>query len=246
MSSKKNQPGGSVVPDHPLSPGGCTFALLDANVLLPPRLSDVLFDFHGEGLFFPRWTGKIEEEFLDHWADVVKKTAKNERAAGKKKDDTSIIADKAKAINRLRCFRAAVGMEYEVVGYGDDEILTRVPDNVDEGDIHLVAAALVLLDSCSENGSNDRIIVVSRNIRHLAVNNVGSIGIDVMAPGCFIDSLLSAAKERVGKSLEKTVSDLTNPPYTKKELLMALSLHEATKTAQRFSKEWGVCLDAER
>jgi hypothetical protein len=30
--------------DHPLSPGGITHALLDANVLLPPRLSDALLD----------------------------------------------------------------------------------------------------------------------------------------------------------------------------------------------------------
>jgi hypothetical protein len=34
---------------HPLSPGGETHVLLDANVLLPPRLSDILPDLCLEG-----------------------------------------------------------------------------------------------------------------------------------------------------------------------------------------------------
>ena len=35
--------------DHPLSPGGNTLVILDACVLLPSRLSDVLFDLMLEG-----------------------------------------------------------------------------------------------------------------------------------------------------------------------------------------------------
>jgi len=56
--------------DHPLSPCGSTYCVLDANVLLPARLSDVLFDLHAVGLYFPRWTVDIENEFLDHWTKV--------------------------------------------------------------------------------------------------------------------------------------------------------------------------------
>ena len=54
----------SVPKHHPLSPEGDTLAVLDACVLLPPRLSDVLFDLYLEGLYLPYWTRKIEDEFL--------------------------------------------------------------------------------------------------------------------------------------------------------------------------------------
>src|SRR5471030_2476928 len=63
--------------DHPLSPGGITHALLDANVLLPPRLSDVIFDLCLEGLFSARWSVEIEAEFLRHWPLVVARAAKS-------------------------------------------------------------------------------------------------------------------------------------------------------------------------
>ena len=57
--------------DHPLSVGALTFAVLDTNTILSPRLSDVLFDLHGSCLYFPRWTTDIEAEFLQHWSEVV-------------------------------------------------------------------------------------------------------------------------------------------------------------------------------
>ena len=46
--------------DHPLSPGGETYAVPDANVLLPPRLSDVLFDLQQTGIYHPRCLELLE------------------------------------------------------------------------------------------------------------------------------------------------------------------------------------------
>jgi hypothetical protein len=57
--------------DHPLSPAGSTLAILDANALLPPRLSDLLFDLFMVGLYQPRWTRTIEAEFIRHFGAVV-------------------------------------------------------------------------------------------------------------------------------------------------------------------------------
>ena len=45
---------------HPLSPGGNTLVILDTCVLVPSRLSDVLFDLMLEGLHFAYWTGDVE------------------------------------------------------------------------------------------------------------------------------------------------------------------------------------------
>ena len=55
---------------HPLSPGGNTLVILDTCVLLPSRLSDVLFDLMLEGLYFAYWTGDVETEFLRNWPEV--------------------------------------------------------------------------------------------------------------------------------------------------------------------------------
>ena len=46
---------------HPLTPGGNTLAILDTCVLLPSRLSDVLFDLMLEGLYFAYWTGDVPD-----------------------------------------------------------------------------------------------------------------------------------------------------------------------------------------
>ena len=55
---------------HPLSPGGNTLVIFDTCVLLPSRLSDVLFDLMLEGLYFAHWTGDVEAEFLRNWPQV--------------------------------------------------------------------------------------------------------------------------------------------------------------------------------
>lgn len=82
-----------------------------------------------------------------------------------------------------------------------------------------------------------KIILVSGNTRHLAVKDTQKLGIDVMKPGEFIDALLMAAKSRVGRALKKAVADLTDPPYTKEQLLAALRLHGAHKTAAHFAEQ---------
>ena len=55
---------------HPLTPGGNTLVVLDACVLLPSRLSDVLFDLTLEGMYFAYWTADVEAEFLRNWPHV--------------------------------------------------------------------------------------------------------------------------------------------------------------------------------
>ena len=67
--------------DHPLSPGGFSLAVLDACALLPPRVSDVLFDLALEGLYLPHWTAEIEDEFLRNFQAVTGAAARRRRSA---------------------------------------------------------------------------------------------------------------------------------------------------------------------
>lgn len=224
--------------DHPLSPGGVTLAVLDANVLLPPRLSDILFDFALAGLYCPRWTQAIEAEFIQHFGEVVLTKGKQAR-----RDIAAAVPDPvhlAKAQHRLGCFRSAVGPEHEVLLYDRPEYRTKVPKAVDEGDIHVASAALVLRGLSHEEGLTDTVCVVSNNLAHLAPKDMGALGIAVVSPGAFIDEINKAAPDRVEQALLKTVNDLTSPPVTRADLLRLLAAHGAKATAKFWSKKWRV------
>jgi len=107
---------------------------------------------------------------------------------------------------------------------------------VDAGDRHVAAAGLVLLDYAED--ANDRVFIVSSNVKHMAVDDMTALGIEVIQPGRFIDLLTNAAPERVGTALAKSVTSLTKPPYTRQLLLDALRLHGAISTADHFQQTW--------
>lgn len=229
----------AAVPDHPLSPAGSTYAVLDANALLPPRLSDVLFDLRD--LYFPRWTVDIESEFLRNWAQVVKRLAGAElkayQAASTHPDD------ERKAEKRLNAYRNAAGDEYRLIAYGAKHIAKQVPAAVNHGDIHVAQAAILMRHLLvSEGMVSDRIFLVSSNVKHLAAKEMAGLGIEVIRPGAFVDLLFQAAQDRVAEALEQTVYDLASPPYTKGDLLGSLSLHGAKATVKHFCKAWSVRL----
>ena len=218
--------------DHPLSPGGATHVLLDANVLLPPRLSDVLFDLCLEGLFWARWSADIEAEFVRNWPRVVAGVTADisaQQAAG----------ETVKAQRRLDSYKRAV-RGHEIIGHGTPTALARVPAAVDVGDKHVAAAALVLRDLALQDNPDDKVFIVSSNVKHLAVADMKRLGVLVVAPGKFIDSLTRADAARVGLALDRCVNSLKNPHYTRARLLESLQLHGARATARQFASAWGV------
>jgi hypothetical protein len=224
-----------VANNYPLSPGGITHALLDANVLLPPRLSDVLFDLCLQGLYAARWTVDIEEEFLRNWARVVAKAGKS----GSLPSMRLAAVERAKAYKRLLCYKGAVA-EHEIFGHDNPAVLAAVPSAVDAGDKHVAAAGLVLLNYAQQFSDDDKVYIVSSNLRHLAVAEMALLGVSVVSPGQFIDNLTHADSTRVGMALEKSVSSLESPPYTREQLLGALHLHGALGTVEHFAGAWGV------
>jgi hypothetical protein len=227
------------VHNHPLTPNGKTFALLDTNALIPPRLSDVLFDCAGQGMFLPRWTCKIEEEFLENWGDVVfnvQPSIRKKRKAEKRPPPREYLAGAQK---RMAAFRAATGgFEWEILGYDDQDVIARVPESVDDGDVHLVAACLIQLDSLSEEPGEHRLFLLSNNLKHLSIQTLKMLGIEVLMPGKFIDLLCMMDPVRLEKSFNITISDLKN--YSKVQLLSALSVHGATETVKNFSNKWAL------
>lgn len=100
---------------------GGVYAVLDACVLIPARLSDMLFDLALQNCFQPLWTADIEAEFLKNWTLVTQKRSQ----------DAPVDPDGAQ--HRLDCYRAVTD-QYEVFGYEREEIVARVPDNTDVND----------------------------------------------------------------------------------------------------------------
>ena len=221
-----------MAPSHLLSPGGATHVLLDANVLLPPRLSDILFDLCLEGLFWARWSAEIEAEFLRNWPKVAigaRGTRSTQQAA----------AEAVKAGKRLRSYKRAVP-GHEIIGHEAPPVLDRVPTAVSVGDRHVAAAASVVLDLALQDNADDKVIIVSSYLKDLAVPDMRRLDIQVVAPGKFIDSLTRADSARVGSALERCVNSLKRPRYTRVRLLEALQVHGALATARHFATAWGV------
>ncbi len=221
--------------NHPLSPGGETHVLFDTNVLLPPRLSDVLFDTFLEGLFWARWSTDIEAEFLRNWPRVV--TGTTDATSAKYVDETR------KARSRLASYKSAVP-GHEIIGHDAPLVLARVPARVHAGDKHIAAAAMVLADTALPFNAADKVYIVSSNSKHLAVPAMARLGILVVAPGEFIDSLTRADGARVRLALDRCVRSLKNPPLTRESVLKALQIHGAKATAAQCALAWGVTLPA--
>lgn len=113
-----------------------------------------------------------------------------------------------------------------------------VRSDVDPGDIHVAAAALVLHTLAQQENTPDKVFIVSNNLTHLAVIKMAAIGIDVVSPGDFINKLTAAAPAKVETALLKTIQDLAAPPYTKEDVLSLLVTHGAYATAQFYAKYW--------
>lgn len=200
---------------HPLSPGGNTLVVLDTCVLLPSRLSDVLFDLMLEGLYFAYWTGEVEAEFLRNWPQVHPDASKS-------------------GAKRLKAFQRATNNGHLITGYDDNFFMSRVPARVHDNDRHLIAAALVMINGLDEEDDPEmhKLMIVSDNTKHLAVTDTRKLGIEVIKAGAFLDRLFEAASTRTNQAIAKSLSDLTKPPYSKAELVAALRLHGAKASAE--------------
>jgi hypothetical protein len=209
--------------------------VLDANTLLAPRLADLLFDLYLVGLYYPRWTEQIEAEFLRNWAKVTQSVAKRPSQSTQRQTNSKTSSDR-RAVERLATFRAAVGDECHVSGFDDPLRLEKVPPQVDLNDRHVACAAIVLQKICVETNKLDQVFLVTKNLVDLAPIEMSRLGVRVIAPGPFIDTLLERDPKRVETALSKTASDLRAPPHTKEQLISMLKLHGATRTARYVKK----------
>jgi len=222
---------------HPLSPGGATWAVLDANAMIPPRLGDMLFDMNEEGLYQPRWTVDIEEEFLANFPPVVFGKTKQQRNEIKARP-TPEQMEAAK--RRLRAFQGSAGPEHKIFGHCLPKYLSQVPAAVDPKDVHVVSAALVAKAYAEPF---DRECIVSANVSHLAPGRVALLGVEVVSPEEFIDEMSKTNDPRFEAAMQRTIQDRARKEeFGKKELLTSLLGHKAAAAAKHLSRLWKVAI----
>jgi hypothetical protein len=211
-----------VVPSQPEAGG--LYAVLDANVLIPARLSDILFDLALEGLYQPFWQTEIEQEFRKNWLALLQKKHPDKKL-------TSLAADR-----RLNAFRRAAP-EYLIEGHKAKAITTKIPEKVDAKDRHVAAAGLVLKQA-SRDDATARVLILSANVKDLAVTDMGKLGVSVQRPGAFIDQLYMEHPRMVARAIQRVVNSLSKPPYCKHDVIGVLRIHHAVATANGLARTW--------
>jgi hypothetical protein len=117
--------------------------------------------------------------------------------------------------------------------------LSQVPNKVHPSDRHVIAAALVLAETCGREGTaHDKIFVVSDNTKDLAPREVQKRGISVLSAGAFLDEIYTAASQRCIAAVNRSLSELKRPPYTRLEMIRSLRLHRATRLANGLRTAW--------
>lgn len=124
-----------------------------------------------KALFFAMDTG-VEQEFLRNWPSVH-------------------VTRPLAGPRRLASFQRATRHGHIIAGHHKTLYTSRVPARVDQNDKHLIAAALVMLDSCRADQSpcHHKVFVVSDNTKHLAVKETAQLGVKVYTAGHFLNKL---------------------------------------------------------
>ncbi|MCO5119160.1 MAG: PIN domain-containing protein [Burkholderiaceae bacterium] len=201
-----------------------TLVVIDTCVLLRLRVSDVLMDLRAEGLFSAHWTENIDDEFLRNMVEVHGIPA-------------------VKAQGRLRAMKARCP-EWEVTMSSAD--FEAVPRMVDEKDRHVAAAALALRHAMDEDTEDDDktrgfdIVLLTENIRDMAPQPMGKLGVRVLRVGAFLDETYQAAPEATTRAVMQASVELEKPPYTVAELLYVLKEEGARTLVSRMSKTLGI------
>lgn len=200
-----------------------TFVVIDTNVLLKPRLSDVLMDMRKEGLFSAHWTRYIDAEYL-----------KNMR---KHFGYSMVNAQRRLTAMKARC------PEWEISPTPAD--MARVPPDVDDKDRPVAAAAITILRCIEKDSECDEqqrfsAIILTENTKDFAKREMGKLGVKVMRPGHFLNDAYKSNAEDVLRAIKSAASELKSPPYTIEEMLFNLREQGAKAMVESISARLGL------
>ena len=166
-------------------------AVLDANVLYPIGSRDFFMWVHVEGVFQPKWTAQIHDE----WIRNVSKNEGIPRA-------------------ELECCRALMDQNAsDALVRGWQRFLPKLAaTGIDPKDHHVVAAAL---KAQADAGPNGQVIIVTSNVRHFPMRDLQTLGLSRIQPDAFAFALFRHDADRVLAALAKMRAALKHPPFSR-------------------------------
>lgn len=168
--------------------GSVPRAVLDACVLFPASIRDLLMSLAVEGLLQPRWTEAIHQEWIENVLEQDRK----------KNDPPRLDRDK---LVRTHALMEAAAPSSRVEGYEHRIQGLALPDPDDR---HVLAAAL----------EADASVIVTFNLRHFPTETLAPLGVEAHHPDAFLCALFDAEPERFLAVMRKLVARLQNPPRT--------------------------------
>ncbi|HVS38593.1 MAG TPA: PIN domain-containing protein [Gemmataceae bacterium] len=179
-------------------------ALYDANVLYPAPVRDLFMWLAQVDLVQAKWSAAIHDEWIRN-------------LLANRNDLTR------EQLERTRDRMNRHAGDCLVTGY---EHLIPTLTDIDQGDRHVVAAAIV--------GGVD--VIVTRNLRHFPAEALARHRLQSQDPDEFVVELLGLDPEAVCKAVHLQRVNLRNPPRTVDELLEAFIRNELLRTAEQLRR----------
>lgn len=170
-------------------------AVLDANVLYPAGSRDFFMRVHVEGVFQPKWTAQIHDEW-------IRNVAANE----------GIPRSDLERVRRLMDRHAG-----DALVRGWQRFLPHlVGTAIDPKDHHVVAAAL---KARADAGDDGQVVIVTSNARDFPTRDLQALGLARISPDAFALALFRRDEERVLAALRKMRAALAHPPFSRDQFV---------------------------
>lgn len=166
-------------------------AVLDANVLYPAGSRDFFMRVHVEGVFQPKWTAQIHDEWI-----------------GNVSENEGIPRAELERCRKLMDQHAS-----DALVRGWKRFLPQLGGTaIDPKDHHVVAAAL---KAQADAGPDGQVIIVTSNIRHFPMRDLQALGLSRIRPDAFAFDLFRYDADRVVVALAKMRAALKHPPFSR-------------------------------
>ena len=165
-------------------------ALLDASVLHPWVVCDLLLRLAERGLYRPAWSAEILDELVDSLTD--RKPEHAERFQRRRERMEAAFA--------------------EAMAVRPERFVAAVPEEVDPGDRHVVAAAFAARAD----------VIVTNNIRHFAPERLAESGLLAQTADEFLIHQWWLDPQGVDQVLTEMAAATTRPPLAVAEILESL------------------------
>lgn len=180
--------------------------VLDACVLFPMIVRDVMLTLAGHGFFEPKWSARLHDEWSTNLHSRL-------QAAGTVEDIHA----------RIRALMAAMDRAFPDALVGNVLPETEALRPVDPKDRHVVMTAIAARADA----------VVTFNLKDFAADHLRSqLGIEVLHPDQFILDLIDLNERRVVDAFRALRRRKKNPPWDVNELIERIRRAELTETAR--------------